>query len=67
MEVLSTDAKAKYLSSLDNGSHFPDENVHNVIIGSNTIALDSAVWKCQSMDIKAVTVTSQLCGTASQV
>ena len=66
-KVLSTDAKSRYLDNLNSFREFPHDFVHNLIIGSNTIALDSAAQKCHSMDIIPVVMTSQLCGKASQV
>ena len=65
MDVLGNDSKVKFINELT--GHRSLQEAHNVIIGSNTIALQSAVEKCHDLSVLPILVTSELCGDAAQV
>lgn len=51
------------------GAHacFPHDSVHNIIIGSNTIALKAASLECSKASVLPVMLTSALDGEAYKV
>lgn len=75
IELLERDGKAGYMAGTTAGymagttagGPAAPRRVHNMVIGSNTIALQAAVDMCHSLSVIPVVLTSGLSGNATQV
>lgn len=67
LDVLSRDGKADCLSHLLTPADSIEGAAHNVIIGSNSIALQAAVEKCRRLSLTPIMLSAAVCGHAAEV